>query len=80
MPTADAEVTLRVHEAALSSPAMIGIGIAGVLMGLVAIVRPDTFRNAPRESLPPWHGAITRFIGAAFCVVGIGLIIFGVSR
>jgi hypothetical protein len=82
MAAADAQV----HVAPGGGPILLVIGIVMVILGLTVIARPAWFRGKPAwnpdQPLPPLsrvQAGISRSIGVVFCVVGVGLFIFGIA-
>ena len=77
-------VAAHVHVTHGAGPVFVGCGIALFVVGAITILAAPSLQKrvglAPDQTEPPGSGQIwiSRIIGAAFCVAGLGLLIGGI--
>ena len=77
-------VAAHVHVMHGAGPVFAGCGIALLAVGIITILAAPSLQKrvglAPGQTEPPGPGQIwiSRIIGAAFCIVGLGLLIGGI--
>ena len=79
-----AAISARVHVTPGGGPVFIGCGIALLAVGAIVILAAPSMQKrvglAPDQTEPPGPAQIwiSRIIGGAFCVVGLGMLIGGI--
>jgi hypothetical protein len=77
-------IAAHVHVTPGGGPVLIGCGVALLAVGAIAIVAAPSLQKrvglSPDQTEPPGTGQIliSRIIGAAFCVFGLGLLLLGI--